>query len=102
MVEAQFTITGPSDDAGFVNALPMVHHRFMPAIESDGTDSLAELVTIRGYDTEIGPAFTGEAEIEFFDSPVEELTRLAPREMIAGYWRNVGTSWNGGTTLESD
>ena len=102
LVEAQFTITGPSDDAGFVNALPMVHHRFMPAIESDGTDSLAELVTMRGYDTEIGPAFTGEAEIEFFDSPVEELTRLAPREMIAGYWRNVGTSWNGGTTLESD
>ena len=102
LVEAQFTITGPSDDAGFVNALPMVHHRFMPAIESDGTDSLAELVTMRGYDTEIGPAFTGEAEIEFFDSPVEELTRLAPLEMIAGYWRNLGTSWNGGTTLESD
>ena len=102
LVEAQFTITGPSDDAGFVNALPMVHHRFMPAIESDGTDSLAELVTMRGYDTEIGPAFTGEAEIEFFDSPVEELTRLAPREMIAGYWRTLGTSWNGGTTLESN
>jgi hypothetical protein len=30
----------------------------------------------------------------------EELTRLAPVEMIGGYWREVGTSWKEGTTLE--
>ena len=29
----------------------------------------------------------------------EELDRLAPQEMIAGYWRSVSASWNGGTTL---
>ena len=28
LVEAQFTITGPSNDAGFVNALPMAHYGY--------------------------------------------------------------------------
>ena len=101
LAEATFTITGPSEGAGFVNALPMLHHRFLPAIESDGTDSLDELVTMRGYDVELGPAWKGEAEIQLYASPVEELTRLAPKETIAGYWRSVGTSWKAGTTLET-
>jgi hypothetical protein len=48
----------------------------------------------------VADQFTGDAEITLYDSPVEELTRLAPQEMIAGYWRRVATSWNGGTTLE--
>jgi acetoacetate decarboxylase len=100
LIEASFTITGPSDHAGFVNALPMVHHRWSPAIESDGTDSLAELVTMAGYDAEVGRCFTGHFELALFDSPVEELTRLAPVEPIAGYWREVGVSWRAGTTLE--
>jgi len=100
LVEARFTITQPSDDAGFVNALPMVHHRWMPAIESDGTDSVGELVTMSGYDAEVGRTFAGDFEIALFDSPVEELARLQPRELIGGYWREIGVSWRGGTTLE--
>ena len=99
LVEAEFTITGPSEHSGFVNALPMLHHRFLPTIEVDGTDSLHELVTMQGYDAEVSPAFTGDVDLRVFESPVEELSRLAPREMIAGYWRSVGVSWNGGTTL---
>jgi hypothetical protein len=101
LIEATFTITGPSASAGFVNALPMLHHRVFPAIEGDGTDSLHELVTMRGYDAEVGPCFGGEAALEVYDSPVEELIRLAPKEMIGGYWRTVGTSWRGGSTLET-
>ena len=78
----------------------MLHHRLMPAIESDGTDSLHELVTMRGYDVELGPCFAGDATIVLHDSPTEELTRLAPQEVIGGCWREVGNSWRGGTTLE--
>jgi len=100
LIEAGFTITGTSESAGFVNALPMLHNRWMPAIESDGSDSVDELVTMSGYDAEVGRTFTGEFDIRLFDSPVEELTRLQPRELIAGYWREVGVSWRGGTTLE--
>ena len=100
LIEATFTMTTPSEHAGFVNALPMIHNRWMPAIESDGTDSLDELVTMQGFDAEIGRSYTGEFDIRLFDSPVEELTRLAPRESIAGYWREVAVSWRAGTTLE--
>ena len=100
LIEATFTITGTAEAAGFVNGHPMLHHRFFPAIESDGTDSLHELVTMRGYDTEVGPCYRGDATIELHDAPTEELDRLRPIEVIGGYWREVGTSWNGGTTLE--
>jgi acetoacetate decarboxylase len=99
LAEATFTITGPAEGAGFVNGHPMVHHRWMPSIEADRGDALAELVTVSGQDVELGPAFTGDATIELFDSPTEELTRLAPHEVIAGYWRTVGTTFVGGRVL---
>jgi acetoacetate decarboxylase len=97
LAEATFTITGPAESAGFVNGHPMLHHRWMPAIESDGTDRLDELVTMSGVDIELGPCFAGEATIEVFDSPTEELSRLAPQEVIGGFWRTVGTTFVGGT-----
>ena len=99
LIDATFTITGTAERAGFVNGHPMLHSRVFPAIESDGTDSLDELVTMRGYDVEVGPVYAGDATITFHDSPVEELTRLSPLEMIGGYWQQVGTNWRAGTTL---
>ncbi len=102
LIEATFTITGPAETAGFVNSHPMLHHRFFPTIESDGTDSLHELVTMRGYDTETGPCWAGDATLTLYDAPTEELDRLRPLEMIGGYWREVGTSWRAGTTLERE
>ena len=100
LIDATFTITGTAPAAGFVNGHPMIHHRVFPAIESDGTDSLHELVTMRGYDAEVGPCYAGDATIAFYESPVEELTRLEPEQMIGGYWQEVGTNWRAGTTLE--
>ena len=84
---------------GFVNRHRMLHNRWWPTIESDGTDSLDELVTMAGYDGEVGDVWAGRAEIELFDSPSEELSLLAPVEVIAGYYHRVGVSWDGGTTL---
>ncbi|MBA3803990.1 MAG: acetoacetate decarboxylase family protein, partial [Acidimicrobiia bacterium] len=57
------------------------------------------LVTMSGRDVELGPCYRGDATISLFDSPTEELSRLAPIEMIGGYWREVGTTFAGGTTL---
>jgi hypothetical protein len=71
----------------------------MPSIEKDGGDSLAELVTMRSRDVELGPAFVGNAELALFDAPGDELAALVPREMIAGYWRQVGATFDGGTRL---
>ena len=61
---------------------------------------LNELVTMSGFDAEVGPCFAGDATLSMYESPVEELTRITPVEMIGGFWREVGTSWKAGATLE--
>lgn len=99
IAEARFTITGTAEQPGFVNSHPMLHSRLMPAIEMDGRDSLDELVTMSGFDAEVGPVYSGEAQLELPDNPTEELHRLSPIEVIGGYYRQVGTSMAGGTTL---
>ena len=100
LAQATITLRGPSDHAGFVNQHSMLHHRWFPRIELDGRDSLHEVVTMRGRDVDLGPAFVGDATLDVFDAPTEELSSLAPREIIAGYFRSVGTTFAGGTTLE--
>jgi acetoacetate decarboxylase len=99
LAEATLTLTGPSETAGFVNALPMLHSRWMPAIEKGGGDALAELVTMRSRDVELGPAYTGTPQLRLSEAPTEELATLEPIEMIAGYWRQVGATFDGGTTV---
>lgn len=99
LAEARLTLTRPCDHAGFVNALPMLHSRRFPAIESDGTLSMDELVTMSGFDVEVADGWEGEVGLSLRPSPAEEHHRLRPREMIGGYWRRVGMSWKGGTTL---
>lgn len=101
ILDARFTITGTADTAGFVNGHPMLHSRQMPRIECDGSDSLDELVTMSGYDVELGPVYAGDAEVAIHEVPFEELHLLEVHEMIGGYWRSVGTTFGGGTTIES-
>jgi hypothetical protein len=53
-----------------------------------------------GYNADLGPAWAAGAGLELFDSPRDELASALPvREIIGGYYRQVGVSWNGGTTL---
>ncbi len=99
LAEARFTVSGPAERPGFVNGHPMIHHRWYPAIETNGTDSLTEMVTMRGFDVELGRCFTGDFDLRYFESPVEELPLIAPLEKIAGYWHEVGVSWKEGQTL---
>jgi acetoacetate decarboxylase len=100
VIDARFTITGPSETNGFVNALPMLHHRYVPSITEGEPPSMNELVTMRSFDWEGSPVWTGTAELALGDSPVEELGSLPPRAMLAGYWRSVGVTWGVGTLLE--
>ena len=95
LIDAVFTIEGNADTAGFVNALPMLHSRWMPAIDGAG-DALDELVVLRSGDVETGPAYTGSFELALHDAPGEELSSLAPVEPIAAYWRRVAATFVGG------
>jgi acetoacetate decarboxylase len=99
IIEAGFAITGPAEANGSVNSLPMLHTRFFPSIEEGAPPSMDELVTMKSYDSEGSEIWTGEAELSYGASPVEELESLAPVEMLAGYWRSVGVSWGIGTRL---
>ena len=99
LAEAKFTITGTADSPGFVNSHAMAHNRWIPAIETNGEDSLSEVVTMSGFDVEFGRCFKGDFELDYFDSPVEELLSIAPQEHIAGYWHEIGVSWKSGKTL---
>ncbi len=98
LAEARFTITERAETGGFVNALPMLHSRWMPAIDGTG-DALDELVTMRSRDVELGPVFRGTFELTLHEAPGEELADLAPVEPIAGYWRQVGATFAGGEQL---
>jgi acetoacetate decarboxylase len=99
LVDARFTIEAESDAAGFVNALPMLHSRWMPSVDPSQPASLDELVTMSSRDVDLGPVYTGTFEITIHDAPGEELTALRPLEPIAGYYRRVGATFVGGTRL---
>lgn len=99
LMEAEFTITEKAESAGFVNAHPMLHHRFLPRVEADGVDASVEIVSVASEEVEVGPAFIGDAALRVFESPTEELAALRPREMLGGSWRRVGFTFRGGRTL---
>jgi hypothetical protein len=71
----------------------------MPSIETGAPDALAELVASGSASAEGGPAWRGDATLELFESPTEELAALEAREIIGGYYRQVGVTWDGGTVL---
>jgi hypothetical protein len=92
-------ITGESAGSGFVNGHPMAHHRVIPGIAKGSPDAFAELIASGAASVEAGQAWTGEATLDLFDAPTEELASLEAREIIGGYYRQVGVVWDGGRTL---
>jgi acetoacetate decarboxylase len=100
LATARVTLREPSDTNGFVNALPMLHHRVMPDISGTGL-SLDEVVTMGGVDADLGQPWRGDAELELFDSEWDEPASLLPvREVIGGYYREVGVTFAGGRLLD--
>jgi acetoacetate decarboxylase len=99
LATARVTLQEPSDTNGFVNGHPMVHNRYMPAMSGQGM-SMLQLVTMRGVDADLGQPWRGDAELELFDSPWDEPAGLLPvREIIGGFYREVGVTFAGGELL---
>ena len=101
LAQAVITLTEPSGTNGFVNALPMLHHRQVRPIERGATGwALDEVLTMSGASFERGQAWKADATLELFDSPWDDVASTLPvREIIGGYYCQVGTSWDGGSTL---
>jgi acetoacetate decarboxylase len=101
LAQAVVTLREPAETNGFVNAHPMAHHRWLPAIEKGKGQALDELVESGAAAFEAGQAWVGEADLDLFEAPTEELARLTVHEPIAAYYRQVGAVWDGGRLLES-
>jgi acetoacetate decarboxylase len=100
LATAVVTLKQEGTSNGFVNGHPMIHNRFMPSITPGLGNSLDQLITMGGVDADLGPVWEGDAELELFDSPWDEVASLLPvKEMIGGYYREVGVTFNGGTLL---
>ena len=57
------------------------------------------MVGVERFELEVGPVYSGDAELDIFDNPTEELHRLPVHEVIGGYYRQVSNSMAGGTTV---
>jgi acetoacetate decarboxylase len=99
LAQAVVTLREESPGNGFVNAHPMAHHRWLPSIEKGAADSLDELISSGSASFDGGQAWRGEADLELFSSPTEELASLEVGEVIGGYYRQAGITWDGGTLL---
>ena len=90
----------PTATRHFVNGHRMLHSRFMPSIGKDQGLSLDQLVSMGGVDLDLGQAWSGDAELSLADSPWDELHSILPvDEIIGGYYREVGTTFDGGELI---
>lgn len=100
LATAKVTLTGPVESNGFVNGHKMLHNRWVPSITPGAGNSLDQLITMGGVDLDLGQAWGGEAELLLGDSQWDELGSLLPvKKILGGYYREVGTTFNGGTLI---
>jgi len=99
LAQGVVTLREQAPSAGFVNGHPMAHHRWLPSIEKGAPDALDELIRSGSASVDAGPAWRGDATLDLFESPTEELARLEVREVIGGYYQQVGVTWDGGKVL---
>jgi hypothetical protein len=97
LASAVVTLREEADSNGFVNGHPMLHHRWVPSITPGAGNSLDQIITMSGVDFTGGPIWKGDATLELHDSQWDELESILPvKEILAGYYREVGTTFNGG------
>ena len=101
LASAVVTLREPSETNGFVNGHKMLHSRFMPSIVPGAGNSMDQLITMGGVDADLGQAWVGDAELTLGDSQWDELDSILPvKEILGGYYREVGVTFNGGTLVE--
>lgn len=99
LAQAVVTLRDVVESPGFVNSHPMAHHRVVPGIAKGAPDALNELIRSGAAAVTGGPVWRGDASLELFESPTEELAALRVDEIIGGYYRQVGVVWDGGEVL---
>lgn len=97
LATAKVVLREPAESNGFVNGHKMLHSRFMPSITPGAGMAMNQLITMGGVDLDLGQPWKGDAELDLFNSPWDEPAKLLPvKEIISGYFCEVGTTFNGG------
>lgn len=100
LASAIVTLREPSESNGFVNGHKMIHSRWVPSITPGAGNSLDQLITMGGVDADLGPTWVGDAELTLGDSEWDELNAILPvKKVLAGYYRELGVTFNGGNLL---
>ena len=101
LAEAVVILRAQSEHNGFVNGHKMLHSRWMPSITPGLGNSMDQLITMGGVDADLGTPWVGDAELNLFDSRWDELGSILPvQEILGGYFREVGVTFNGGTLVK--
>ncbi len=101
LAQAVVTLTEPSPDERLRELAADAAPPSVRPIERGAEGwALDEVLTMSGVGFEAGQAWKAEATLDLFDSPWDDVaTTLPVREVLSGYYVQVGTSWDGGTTL---
>ncbi|WP_232698564.1 acetoacetate decarboxylase family protein [Brevibacillus daliensis] len=99
LVEGKVTLTGLSEKGPQVSAPPLYNSRYFPRWDSL-EPAVYELVNVAGVDKEFSPVWEGTAEINIFDSPIEELKSLEPKEILGAYYHSFGYTLHGGKVIQ--
>ncbi|MDA8038760.1 MAG: acetoacetate decarboxylase family protein [Actinomycetota bacterium] len=80
-------------------ATPLLHTRHWPSLDK-AEPAVHELVQASVVDFELGPVFTGDAELAFAHSEFEELDSLGPVSVGGGYVHSMAFSVTGGRVVD--
>jgi acetoacetate decarboxylase len=94
LVEARVTLERPNDPPALMLA-PLIHTRYFPAWDP-AEPATEELVAGGSSAQAVADAWSGSAELTFFDSPTDDLALLAPIEILGGYRFSFAETLNGG------
>lgn len=100
LVEARVVLERPAPPPPLMLA-PLVHTRLFPAWDP-GAEPLEELVTGGSQAQVIDGVWAGDAELELFESPTDDLARLRPVEILGGYRFAFAETITGGRLLSRD
>jgi acetoacetate decarboxylase len=98
LIDATITLREPAPDPP--EPLPRLHTRRVPSIDPAGPDSLDELITMRRFAIERDGFWVGDATLNLYESPMEELGLLAPVEILGASYGTLASTWNGGDRVE--
>ena len=82
LADVVLTLREESEHNGFVNGHKMAHHRVYPNMAGGG-DAYSELIASGGSEFAGGQSWVGDVDLNLYDSPTEELSRLTSTRLSA-------------------